>query len=897
MKDFMKKYGYAKAAGAVLFVPAILILVSLAGCPNPVVEADLSAAPAALVTTGVHAGEEGAEVDQKAVVFTLTSSHPVDAAWKVYTEETGGEALSTVSASYDPATKKLTLTARENDLVPDGVYWVSVTERGRDESSRLELTVKFLYPIKISYDANGGAFGDESVLAEEIRDDPGDPVPFPGTTPTRAGFAFAGWNEKSDGSGGVFTKDTVLTGDLYVFARWIAENTEYILSFDANGGAFSAGASTLDIQGTFSAGSGTSLGAAAMPEEPTHPVYSFDSWNTRPDGLGTVFDKDTLINDLAITVYAKWKWDKDLAPSLRLHHDFDPLRYGGGVFTPQEGAAVPDTGAAPKGSTWTRGSGSYGGKTFHYFKTGAKGAMNNANTSYLNLGTGAGTIIKAAGSAYTIAVYVRIDGDWSGNGNFIWAFAETNNTQQNSGQALWLSAPGSSHATTTGGWGSAARNISIANAADKITRSTWHHVAYTQDGNTGTDNAKLYVDGVLKVTGTIPYLPALNFASSLVFNTLGGPCFASDNNLSQTMFTGLRIYDEALEGIQVAALAEDLNDLKAVASWEENTTPDTLTPASAMPIVIKTSLDQQSAVFTLTADTTGTWKVYNALTGGGEISTVSVTFDAGAKALTLTGPAGGIPAGVYYVSLTESGKGESARLALKVRDPLPDLIFNLDFGATEGNTTAAKGTATLRGAIEYEDGVKGKAAKFTARNAANYLEASDDTGDSLLAGLPEFSVAFWLKQADGSPNWWFYAAPNANAQAYPREYYVSISYGNNNKLETSRWLNGRNNGTGNGATSADNSITEGTWQHVVVVHGLSSAQIYIDGQLSGTPLTDSGIKSITGILQVSPITLIGRANWGSGEGSVGSIDEYKIYSKPLTAQEAADLYNAEKPAP
>jgi hypothetical protein len=89
-------------------------------------------------------------------------------------------------------------------------------------------------------------------------------------------------------------------------------------------------------------------------------------------------------------------------------------------------------------------------------------------------------------------------------------------------------------------------------------------VAYTQEGKTGTGNAKLYVDGVLQATGAIAALPG-DF-DPLQHNALGGPCFLEDNNLSQTMFADFRIYDAALDAGHILSLAGDLDALNSV-SW------------------------------------------------------------------------------------------------------------------------------------------------------------------------------------------------------------------------------------------------------------------------------------------------------------------------------------------
>jgi uncharacterized repeat protein (TIGR02543 family) len=550
-----------KKTGSALFVLAFVIL--LTGCPSDVLDSAPSAAPAASVTTGVHAGTEGGPgQSQKAVVFYLTSFHPADAIWKVYTVETGGVARSDVSASYDRAAKKLTLTALENDVPVQGVYWVSVTERGRDESLRLKLTVKFLYPLAITYDANGGMFPNGAVRdsVEWANSSVAMPSPSPGD-PSRDGFVFAGWNGKSDGTGEAFPWETGFAGDAYVYAKWIAAGTPFTVTFLANGGSFSGGAPSLEKTGTFTTG-GSKLGAGNMPSAPSAPnsKYTFGGWNSRADGLGTVFNGDTLITGPAVTVYAKWNWDKN-SSSLQLHHNFESV--SGTTVTP---AKFPSGGgpytAAMAGTGGVTGSKTIGTSTFYYYKTGAKGAMNNTATSYLNLGTGAGSVLHNASAGYTMAAYVRIDGDWSGAGNFIWAFAETSNVTQTSGRGLWCSAPGSSHATTTGGWqSSAAQSISSAGA---ITQGTWRHVAYTQEGKTGTGNAKLYVDGVLKASGPITALPS-DF-NALEHNALGGPCFLTDNNLSQTMFADFRIYNEALEELQIRELAADLKALNS-AAW------------------------------------------------------------------------------------------------------------------------------------------------------------------------------------------------------------------------------------------------------------------------------------------------------------------------------------------
>ncbi|MBC8015816.1 MAG: hypothetical protein H7X79_08740, partial [Sporomusaceae bacterium] len=92
---------------------------------------------------------------------------------------------------------------------------------------------------------------------------------------------------------------------------------------------------------------------------------------------------------------------------------------------------------------------------------------------------------------------------------------------------------------------------------------------------------------------------------------------------------------------------------------QAQSTAPTLTNAT----VSKSSATQAAVGFTLNSALTGTWNVYDAPTGGNLVS--GVTANVTATTLTLT-HAVDISASTYYVSLTETGKTESTRLALTV---------------------------------------------------------------------------------------------------------------------------------------------------------------------------------------------------------------------------------------
>jgi len=98
-------------------------------------------------------------------------------------------------------------------------------------------------------------------------------------------------------------------------------------------------------------------------------------------------------------------------------------------------------------------------------------------------------------------------------------------------------------------------------------------------------------------------------------------------------------------------------------------------PSAAIPSIEKQSTIQPSIDFTLSSTHTGTWKVYRNATTSTAMTTVTVAF--AAPVLTLTAVSGDIVAGIYYVTVTESGKGESPRLALTVEDHVSTVVIQL----------------------------------------------------------------------------------------------------------------------------------------------------------------------------------------------------------------------------
>jgi len=100
--------------------------------------------------------------DQKAVTFTLTSTHT--GTWRVYNAATDVTVSSTVSATF--TAPNLTLAASGNDLAL-GTYYVSVQQPNSTESSRLALTVATFMEM-VSVPSTSSLPGGTFVLGKEL---------------------------------------------------------------------------------------------------------------------------------------------------------------------------------------------------------------------------------------------------------------------------------------------------------------------------------------------------------------------------------------------------------------------------------------------------------------------------------------------------------------------------------------------------------------------------------------------------------------------------------------------------------------------------------------------------------------------------------------------------------
>lgn len=141
---------------------------------------------------------------------------------------------------------------------------------------------------------------------------PGESITVTGTTPTKTGYTFLGWNTKADGSGDTYTASSIVPNPgremlVVLYAQWGPQ--ERSVTYDPNDS---------DCSGTLVGGTWTDTSTLVSAPYTIKQVsyasiaYScsgatFNGWNTASDGSGSSFPPGYVYTGTGpLTLYAQW---------------------------------------------------------------------------------------------------------------------------------------------------------------------------------------------------------------------------------------------------------------------------------------------------------------------------------------------------------------------------------------------------------------------------------------------------------------------------------------------------------------------------------------------------------------------------------------------------------------
>ncbi len=114
--------------------------------------------------------------------------------------------------------------------------------------------------------------------------------------PKKTGYNFGGWYTGTGGTGTEFTADTVVTGNITIFAKWDSYN--YTVNFDDQG-------ATTPVSPASKTVNSPATTIDSLPANPAKNGQIFMGWYTQTAGGGTQFTASTPVTG-NITVYAYW---------------------------------------------------------------------------------------------------------------------------------------------------------------------------------------------------------------------------------------------------------------------------------------------------------------------------------------------------------------------------------------------------------------------------------------------------------------------------------------------------------------------------------------------------------------------------------------------------------------
>lgn len=222
--------------------------------------------------------------------------------------------------------------------------------------------------------------------------------------------------------------------------------------------------------------------------------------------------------------------------------------------------------------------------------------------------------------------------------------------------------------------------------------------------------------------------------------------------------------------------------------------------------------------------------------------------------------------------------------------PTQMLIANYEFEDGSGTTaheTARHLDATLSDGTMWT--AMGRNGKGIAMNGSNPATQFVSLPNGLLTGVDDFTISVWIKLS-GNPAWArIYDIGNGLPDPANRFMYLTTSGFTQDAMSDGI------HASSYGGTMANESIIAthtylplNVWKHVAITGSGGSRKLFIDGFPAMT-LDNGPAVAPREMEPIANASWIGKSRFAADPGFPGTMDEFRIYSRVLTASEIADL--------
>jgi hypothetical protein len=493
----------------------------------------------------------------------------------------------------------------------------------------------------------------------------------------------------------------------------------------------------------------------------------------------------------------------------------------------------------------TSGNGNHGTATSVSYTTGKIGAQ----AAQFDGSSSNVTIPKSVTDDFTVAMWVKTTDTAGAAGAQWWAGKALVDGEVAGGAADWGTAIVNGKFVL--GVGASGGDVTVPSSVN-INDGTWHHVVATRANTSGA--MAVYVDGVSRGTGTGPTgsrsaPPAFRIGASQP----GWSAF-----LNGTL-DDVRLYNRILSPTEITALA----------SGAKPTTP---TGVAAIP-------GNGSIALNWPAPPTATgYDVKRATTSGGPYTTVGAVTSPSFLDANLTNGTT-----YYYVVSAVNTYGEtanSAEVSLQPGIKTLHLKFDEASGATAADSSGYGFNATLVNGPTFAAGKINNALGFAS---ASSQYATLPTG--IVSALGDFTVSAWVKPTTldswarvfdfgSGTNTYMYLTTKSGDLLKPR-FAIKIGDGAEQQI------------------NAGSALPTGVWTHVAVTLSGTTGTLYINGVADGT---NSTITSTPSAMGATTQNYLGKSQWNDPYLN-GALDDFRVYSRALSASEITQLAAGQLPAP